>query len=151
MDPSFTFRPLRPSDAAQASEVHAQAFSAAWSEADIRDQLERADRVFTGAWRDADFSGFAGSRYVADEADLLTIVVDAGRQRGGIGTGLLGDHLLALSHRSVSTVFLEVAAGNDAARALYARFGFAPVGDRKAYYPDAGQGRGDAVTMRLAL
>jgi ribosomal-protein-alanine N-acetyltransferase len=39
---------------------------------------------------------------------------------------------------------LEVRMGNQAARALYERFGFAPAGIRKGYYAEVGE---DALVM----
>jgi ribosomal-protein-alanine N-acetyltransferase len=39
---------------------------------------------------------------------------------------------------------------NSAARALYARAGFAEIGLRRGYYP-AGGGREDAVVMEMTL
>jgi len=44
----------------------------------------------------------------------------------------------------VRHVSLEVAANNEPAQMLYRRFGFAPVGVRKNYYPVTGQ---DALVM----
>jgi ribosomal-protein-alanine N-acetyltransferase len=44
-------------------------------------------------------------------------------------------------------MFLEVAAQNTAARALYAALGFTETGRRPAYYEDGG----DALILALAL
>ena len=49
--------------------------------------------------------------------------------------------------RGCSQVLLEVAEGNDPARRLYERFGFAPISRRRGYY---GPGK-DAVVMRRRL
>ena len=142
------FRTLRPADAAECARLHAQAFTPGWTAADLREQATRADRVMTGAARhEPALIGFAVSRVVGDEADLLTIVVDRASQGGGIGAGLLGRHLSALAQARARTVFLEVASGNASALALYARFGFAQVGARKGYYG----GHADAVVLRCDL
>jgi ribosomal-protein-alanine N-acetyltransferase len=44
-------------------------------------------------------------------------------------------------------MFLEVAADNKAANALYAGAGFVQVGERRGYYPDGG----DALVLRLDI
>jgi ribosomal-protein-alanine N-acetyltransferase len=44
----------------------------------------------------------------------------------------------------VKHISLEVAVNNEPAQSLYRRFGFAPVGVRKNYYPVTGQ---DALLM----
>jgi ribosomal-protein-alanine N-acetyltransferase len=84
-------------------------------------------------------------RVVADEAEILTIGVAVPRQ--GIGRALMAAALAQARARQVARVFLEVAAGNAAARGLYERLGFAQVGRRKAYYAD-GQ---DALVLAVEL
>jgi [ribosomal protein S18]-alanine N-acetyltransferase len=51
---------------------------------------------------------------------------------------------------SVNLVLLEVRRSNAAAQALYAGFGFRPLGERRGYYP-ARDGREDAVILGLDL
>jgi ribosomal-protein-alanine N-acetyltransferase len=51
----------------------------------------------------------------------------------------------------VARLFLEHAAGNQAAGAFYDRFGFSPIGRRRAYYERRGGGREDAITLRCDL
>ncbi len=146
---SSVFRVLRTADASECARLHAQAFTPGWTAEDFREQATRADRVMTGAVRrEPALAGFVVSRVVGGEADLMTIVVDRAARRGGIGAGLLAHHLSALVQARAHAVFLEVATDNVAARALYARYGFAAVGARKGYY--AG-GRGDAVVLRCDL
>jgi ribosomal-protein-alanine N-acetyltransferase len=48
-------------------------------------------------------------------------------------------------------LFIEVAADNEAGRALYTREGFAETGRRKAYYEMPGGARQDAVVMMKVL
>jgi [ribosomal protein S18]-alanine N-acetyltransferase len=48
--------------------------------------------------------------------------------------------------RGAKGLTLEVRMSNTAARALYGRFGFAPAGVRKNYYPEVGE---DALIMWL--
>ena len=48
---------------------------------------------------------------------------------------------------AAASLFLEVAADNAAARALYAEEGFCRVGQRRRYYP----GGGDALVLRRMI
>ena len=57
---------------------------------------------------------------------------------------LLIDGIHTLLPMGVRHLSLEVAASNEAAQTLYRRFGFAPVGVRKNYYPITGE---DALVM----
>ncbi len=57
----------------------------------------------------------------------------------------------AARRAEVKRLFLEVAADNDAAIALYEGLGFKIVGARKAYYQRAGGVNVDAVILALGL
>ncbi len=95
--------------------------------------------------------GVALSRVVADEAELLTIAVDAGHRRRGAGRALLEAVIdRALAAGAVS-LFLEVGADNPAACSLYEQKDFRVVGRRAGYYQRGTGPNADALVMRLAL
>jgi ribosomal-protein-alanine N-acetyltransferase len=104
----------------------------------------RRGRTYRVARLGRQIVGFVGVMFVDDEAHITTLAVAAAHQRRGIATVLLLDAV----HRSLEVgarnLSLEVAANNDPAQALYRRFGMAPVGVRKGYYPQSGQ---DAIVM----
>ena len=113
-------------------------------------------------WRAADFaalldsprvflltrpSGFLMGRLVADEAELLTLAVDPAARRQGTGRALLRDFAATSCQGGAGRAFLEVAADNAAARALYCGEGWQESGRRRRYYgPDL-----DAIVMTLVL
>lgn len=88
--------------------------------------------------------GFLLGRAVAGEAELLTLAVAPEARRQGIASALLGDFALASQARGAGLAFLEVAAGNDAAIALYSRAGWESTGRRRSYYAPGI----DAILMR---
>ena len=88
--------------------------------------------------------GYAGLMIVEEEGHVTTLTVDPGWHHRGIGTVLLLDLARAGPGLGVKHLTLEVRVGNDAAQALYRRFGFAPVGVRKNYYAETGE---DAIVM----
>jgi ribosomal-protein-alanine N-acetyltransferase len=91
--------------------------------------------------------GMILARTVADEAEVLTLAVDPAVQRQGVGRALLHRGLATARERGAQAIFLEVAADNAAAQALYCATGFTVVGRRPDYYP----GGGDAVVLRRPL
>ena len=91
--------------------------------------------------------GMILARTVADEAEVLTLAVAPAAQRQGIGRALLQQALATARERGAAAIFLEVAASNMPARALYAAAGLDVVGQRPRYYPDGG----DALVLRRAL
>ncbi len=98
-----------------------------------------------------DSAGFALGRAVADEAELLTLAVAADRRRSGHGAALLAAFEAAARGRGAARAFLEVAADNAPALALYDRAGFVPCGRRRGYYKTAAGERIDALVLGKAL
>lgn len=87
--------------------------------------------------------GFALGRVIADEAELLTIAVHPDQRRRGLGRRLLAAFLNQAAANGAAAAFLEVAARNESALALYLEAGFRQVGRRSGYYTDA-----DALILR---
>lgn len=139
--------------AADCAALHALSFAHPWAAAELDQLLGAKETLADGALdgRDQILFGFVLSRQAADEAEILTIAVDPAHRKAGIGSKLLAAHLAKLAAARVKTLFLEVDQNNVAARALYARFGFRQVGERKAYYRAADGGRATALVMRLDL
>lgn len=129
------------------AEIHQAAFVSArgWTEQEFTDLLSQP---YTDAFTAE--GGFAVTRTLAGESELLTLAVAPAHQRRGIADRLIGDWIAAVSPVA-QTAFLEVAADNDAAIALYAKHGFTQSGLRKAYYMRSTAPAVDAVLMSRAL
>lgn len=130
--------------AADMARIHAAAFAGgrAWSEAEIAGLLTSG-----GVAAIPGEDGFALVRVIPPEAELLTIAVEPARQGRGIGAAILTAALDHAARAGATTLFLEVDAGNAAARALYAGAGFARIGRRKAYYRHPDGTRSDALIL----
>jgi ribosomal-protein-alanine N-acetyltransferase len=77
--------------------------------------------------------------------------VRPGARRHGVGTELVARGAAEAAARGAKRLFLEVADDNAAARALYARAGFAEAGRRPRYYARADGSRRDALLLALNL
>jgi ribosomal-protein-alanine N-acetyltransferase len=91
-------------------------------------------------------AGFALSRVVAGEAELLLLAVRCDRQKNGIGELLLNRFMDDARGRGVRQLHLEVRDGNPAIR-LYKRAGFSQVGRRRNYYSGRDGQLYDALTL----
>ncbi len=131
--------------AQELADLHAAAFvqGRPWRAAEFEALL--ASRAVTLLTRPA---GFALVRTVAGEAELLTLAVDPARQRQGIARKLMRDWF---ARTEADFAFLEVAADNLPARALYSGFGFCKVGRRPGYYARPDAPAVDALVLRRAL
>jgi ribosomal-protein-alanine N-acetyltransferase len=88
--------------------------------------------------------GFAGIWLMVDEAHVTTFAVDPAWRRRGVGERLLLALLDVSVARRAREATLEVRLSNMAARRLYEKYGFRPVGVRPRYYTDNGE---DALIM----
>jgi ribosomal-protein-alanine N-acetyltransferase len=73
-------------------------------------------------------------RLAVGELAILNLAVHPRKRRRGLGRFLLEAALRRGASGGASRALLEVRASNAAARALYANFGFVPLGVRKDYY-----------------
>ena len=120
-------------------------FPEPWSVAVFNSELAlRHGRRYRAAWDGDRMAGYIGFLIVGDEAHITTIATAPAYQRTGVATALILDGIHALRGSGVKHLSLEVAAGNEPAQSLYRRFGFAPIGVRRNYYPLTGQ---DAIMM----
>lgn len=124
--------------------LHARCFvrPRPWTEAGLAAAL-----AAPGGFLCTDPAGFALGRAMADEAELLTLAVAPEARRRGAGARLLAAFEAGAAARGARRAYLEVAADNAGALALYARAGWRPAGRRLGYY---GAGL-DAVVMDKVL
>jgi ribosomal-protein-alanine N-acetyltransferase len=117
--------------------IMADAFDARWGEAWTRNQVIGILAV-PGVWLtiaelNGQAVGFALTRGVLDEAELLLLAVMPEARRRGVGAALLRAVMADCATRKISRIHLEVRAGNDAIK-LYTSSGFSKIGERRDYY-----------------
>ena len=91
-----------------------------------------------------DVVAYGGLWLMVDEAHITTFAVLPDWRRQGVGGRLMVELMRLARDLGASVMTLEVRLSNKPARALYARFGFRPVGIRPRYYSDNGE---DALIM----
>lgn len=133
---TVSIRPLTVEDVDRVVELEAAHQPAPWSERVVRDELAAESRVYLAAADDDGLIGFAGTIIVGDEAHVTNLLVAPESRRQGVALGLMLALIDAAIREGARHLSLEVRSKNDAARALYARLGLAPVGVRRGYYGD---------------
>jgi [ribosomal protein S18]-alanine N-acetyltransferase len=134
--PAVGLRSMLPPDIETAHALEQRVYPQAWSRQVFVDELEQPNRRYVVAEINDAFVGYGGVMIVGDEAHITTVVVDPAYRQARVGTRLmltLVDHALSTGAEALT---LEVRVSNEAAQALYRRFGMAPVGVRKQYYRD---------------
>lgn len=130
--------------------LHEQSFDEGWTTSAFEDLLNMPGAAAEIAIELDEPVSFILTRRAADEAEIITIGTRPQAQRRGVAKQLLAHHFAGLAAQGVSRVFLEVAASNAAAQALYRGFGFTEAGRRKGYYKRS-DGVEDAIVMRRDL
>jgi ribosomal-protein-alanine N-acetyltransferase len=138
-------------DAPRLAQLHGASFHRGWGEGEFEQMLSERNTLVHRLRQGRTTIGFAVSRTAADEAELLSIAVDAKHRGRGLSRNLLLTHLGHLAGRGIRTVFLEVEENNQPARRLYARAGFGVAGRRERYYKEASGEQLNAVLMRRDL
>jgi tRNA threonylcarbamoyladenosine biosynthesis protein TsaB len=133
------------------AQLHAASFESAWREKDIAELLASPGCVGLLATSDDGPVGFLIYRAVEDEAEIITVCVEPAYQRRGAGLQIVLTTQELLKSFKISSLFLEVAAGNKEAISLYNRAGFLEVGKRKGYYARLNGLSEDALIMRVHL
>jgi ribosomal-protein-alanine N-acetyltransferase len=137
-------------DAPRLAQLHGASFHRGWGESEFESMLAERNTLVHRLRVGRRTVGFAVSRMAADEAEILSIAIDAAYRGKGLSRMLLLTHLGYLAGRGVRTIFLEVEENNRPARRLYDRAGFAVVGRRDRYYRQGGE-QLNALLMRRDL
>jgi [ribosomal protein S18]-alanine N-acetyltransferase len=138
-------------DAPKLAELHGASFHRGWGEGEFEAMLTERNTLAHRLKLGRKTIGFAVSRIAADEAEILSIAVDANHRGRGLSRTLLLTHLGHLAGRGVRSVFLEVEENNQPARRLYQGVGFAVAGRRERYYRQPSGEQLNALLMRRDL
>ncbi len=126
------------------------AFGEAWTEAQCAGILGMPGSHLLVARRGGAPAGFAMTRTMAGETELLLLAVARGCRRTGIGRALLDRAIMEARSEGADAMHLEVRDGNGAIY-LYRAAGFDQVGRRRHYYRGATGQVFDAMTFRIEL
>jgi ribosomal-protein-alanine N-acetyltransferase len=132
----------------QLAAIHARAMTAPppWDADTFRSFLGTS-----GVFLVTEGAGFALGRVILDEAELLTLAVDPDHRGAGLGRACLARFEATAVATDATRAFLEVAATNTPARALYAGSGWTEDGRRRGYYVFTDGTSTDAILMSKSL
>jgi len=124
-------------DISRVSEIEADIFTSAWSEADFLYEIADNPFAYYCVWEETgQITGYIGLWILYEQAQITTLGVAKEFRRRGIAQGLLAHGLAHAFENGVTTISLEVRISNMAAITLYTNAGFQIRGRREDYYQD---------------
>ncbi|PTT79857.1 ribosomal-protein-alanine N-acetyltransferase [Pelomonas sp. HMWF004] len=149
--PPFEVAAMRAPDLTEVMAVERRAYPVPWSHGNFVDSLAAGYPAEVLRGTRAELLGYWVGMPGVDELHLLNITVAPDMQGCGLAVTMLDRIVAECRQRGLMQLWLEVRVGNARARAVYARYGFAEVGLRRAYYPVQQGPREDAILMSLAV
>ena len=119
---------------AQIARLERECFSSPWSETALLEELSNPQAHFLCAVCDGVVAGYIGVQEIVGEAYITNIAVFSNFRRQGIGEKLLQSAQNGATERECVLITLEVRKSNVPAIALYEKYGFKTVGERKNFY-----------------
>lgn len=135
-------------DAERLASLHAASFARGWSTEFMDSLIASGGGIALLASDGESDVGFVLARVAADEAEILSIGVIPSARREGTAATLLQTAGQIAAGMGATRLFLEVAADNHAAIALYRRFALRQVGERPRYYAETGA---DGLVLQAPL
>lgn len=132
----LTFRKMLPADAAAVEKVELACFSMPWSRESFWEEAAQEAAYYLLALDDGEIIGYVGVWLLGEEGHITNVAVAPEMRGRGVGAALLAELMRIAMERSVRSMTLEVRPSNEAALALYRKFGFRSVGRRPHYYTD---------------
>lgn len=133
-------------DLGEIARIEKASFSDPWSTDMLLSSFNLPRFVGLVAEENGIVTGYIGSTFIFEDAEILLVAVDEKHRRKGVATALFTSLFKELKSRGAERVFLEVRKKNSAARALYSSLGFIATGERVSYYGDD-----DAIVMEKSL
>ena len=143
MNENLEIRRLTYSDLPQVIAIERRAFPTPWSLSMFVLELSKPSGICLAAVERGRLRGYLVCSRYDTVWHLMNVAVDPSLRRQGIASTLM-THLFETADRPHEQYTLEVRESNEAAIAMYERFGFRSAGHRRAYYHD---NREDALIM----
>jgi len=129
-----SLRALTPADREACLALDAAALGGLWTAGQWATELAAPGRPGVGLWEREVLVAMASGWLILEELHITLVAVDPRRRRRGLGRRVLEALLERGRSAGAEHATLEVAAPNDAARALYGGAGFRDAGVRRGYY-----------------
>lgn len=127
-------RDARSSDLPGILRIERTSFPSPWTDRAFRAVMARSDASLLVVDREGEVAGYAALWLQDRDAELGDLAVATEHRRTGLGAVLVEAAASEAMEIGAERIFLQVRAGNEAARGLYRSRGFRRVGRKRGYY-----------------
>ena len=128
-------------------EVEELSLKSPWSRKMFEEEINSKTAIYKVITEDEKVVAHMGMHCVCGEGHITNVAVHPEHRRKNMASTLINNFILYAKENQFEFLTLEVRKSNEAAIALYTKFGFKEVGVRKNYY----EHKEDAILMTLVL
>ena len=140
----YHIRPMEDRDISTVEQIEKSIFSLPWSAKSFVDAANTLENVYLVCECTGEIAGYCGMWTVLGEGNITNIAVSPSYRRSGVAEALLKELERRARLKDVTIFFLEVRQSNEAAKRLYEKLGYSPIGVRKRFYEKPVE---DAIVM----
>lgn len=140
----YHIRPMEDRDISTVEQIEKSIFSLPWSVKSFADAANTPENVYLVCECTGEIAGYCGMWTVLGEGNITNIAVSPSYRRSGVAEALLKELERRARLKDVTVFFLEVRQSNEAAKRLYEKLGYSPIGVRKRFYEKPVE---DAIVM----
>lgn len=140
----YHIRPMEDRDISTVEQIEKSIFSLPWSAKSFVDAANTPENVYLVCECTGEIAGYCGMWTVLGEGNITNIAVSPSYRRSGVAEALLKELERRARLKDVTIFFLEVRQSNEAAKRLYEKLGYSPIGVRKRFYEKPVE---DAIVM----
>lgn len=132
----LSLRPMKPGDMDAVLAIEVRCHSHPWTAEHFAGELANPHSRLVVMRCEGQPAAFICYWLLGGELSILNVAVDPAFRRRGLASALMRHALAEGALAGTERALLEVRRGNPGAIALYRRFGFTTVGERRRYYAD---------------
>ena len=140
----YHIRPMEDRDISTVEQIEKSILSLPWSDKSFADAANTPENVYLVCECTGEIAGYCGMWTVLGEGNITNIAVSPAYRRSGVAEALLKELERRARLKDVTIFFLEVRQSNEAAKRLYEKLGYSPIGVRKRFYEKPVE---DAIVM----
>lgn len=152
MSETIVIRPMKKEDLQAVHEIELLSHPTPWKFALLEDEWKQENYHHSFVAENAEEKCIVGYCFIwgweGVDMTISNIAVHQHHRQQGVGSKLMDQIIHTATEKKCASVLLEVRESNTIAQHMYQKYGFTPIGKRRAYYSSPTE---DGLVLRLPL